>query len=68
MKIELRAALLLFAIGAVVGRFFESPVACFVVGFCTALGLLLAFISFLPEKVYDSLLYRRRAIARNKRS
>jgi len=68
MKIELRAALLLFAIGSVVGRFIESPVACFVVGMCTGLGLLLSFISFLPEKTYESLLYRRLATVRNKRS
>jgi len=68
MRIELRVALLLFAIGAIIGRFVESPMVCFIVGLCTGLGLLLSFISFLPEKVYRSLLYRRLAAVMTKQS
>jgi len=66
MRIELRVALLLFTIGMLLSRFVESPIACFVVGLCTGLGLLLSFISFLPEKTYDSLLYRRLATVRKR--
>ena len=68
MKTEMRIALLLFVIAVFFGRFVDSSMACFVVGMCTVMGILLSFISWLPEKVYDSLLYRRFATVKNKRN
>ena len=68
MRHELRLGLLFFAIVTIVGRFIESPIACFVVGLCTALGLCFSIIGWLPEKAYDGLLYRRLIRIRNERS
>jgi len=65
MKLELRMALLHFAITANVSRIVESPASCFIAGFCAVLGLLLAFISFLPDNLYKSLVYVR--VFRNRR-
>jgi len=66
MRAEMRVALLLFAIATIIDRFIESPVACFIVGMCTGVGLLLSIISWLPEKIYDKLLYKKLATVGNK--